>query len=165
MNRRGHGRRLMGMRRLGPTALPVLLLAALLAAGCGEVVVAGGPGRADLRLVADPAVTRFADGDQVVWGWIENAGELTATDVRVTVMTFVDDLHGVPVRYADFDLPVANEVDGLTTLFPGERGFFETPILGGAPPIAFVDVEIRARFHGSGFIFFFFSPGLVIITG
>ncbi len=141
---------------------------ALLTAGCGEVVLGfDSRSRADLRLDGPVTVTRHADGDQTVSGTVVNAGDVEAFDIEVTLTLFVIDGAGVLVPWETVapPVPVFDVVFGTRTLHPGERGVFAV-LLPGRPPIEQVDVDIGARFlSSSGFVFFFFSPGLVIITG
>lgn len=167
MNRRGRDCRLTGMRPSRRQVLPVLLLAALFAAGCGEIVVAyDSRNRADLRLAADPTVVRHANGDQEVSGSVLNLGDLAAFDVEVTLTTYVLDAGGTLRPWETVpSVPVFDSTFGTRALFPGEEGTFTVLLLGPRPLIEAVDVEIAARFPSGDFIFFFFSPGLVIIIG
>jgi hypothetical protein len=152
-----------GMRR--SAALPAILAAGLLLAGCGGVVLGVASHRgADLR-VDDPVTVTVTPAGQVVSGRVVNAGDVTAHSVEVTLTTFVADASGRVVPFQTLlGVPVVNEADGTSRLFPGDAGTFAL-LVAGSPAIEAVDVEIRARFPavGDGFFFFLLSPGLVII--
>jgi hypothetical protein len=155
------------MRRIRPQALALLLLLGVPAGGCGEVVVGfDSAARADLRLDGAITIVRFGNGDQEVSGTVVNVGDLEAHDVEVTLTTFVLDSFGTLVAFETVPgVPVFDVVHGTRMLFPGEQGTFAVLLPAPRPRIRQVDVDIGARFPPSGFLFFFFSPGVVIITG
>ena len=154
-------------QRVGPYALALLLLLGVQAAGCGEVAVGvhAAP-RADLRLEGPVVLTRFGNGDQEVSGTVVNLGDVEAFDVEVTLTTFVADAFGRLVPFETVpDVPVFGVVQGTQTLVPGERGTFAVLLPAPRPRIREVDVDIGDRFPARGVLFFFFSPGVIIITG
>lgn len=157
--------RLTGMRRVRLHATAFALVALLLA-GCGEVVLGftSGPVAA-LRLEGTVTVVRHANGDQEVRGAVVNVGDRVADQVEATLTLYVLDAFGhvIPWETVTPPVPVFDDLFGTQTLHPGERGTFAV-LLPGRPPIVRVDVDLGARFPSDGFLFFFFSPGLVIIT-
>ncbi len=146
--------------------LPVLLLVAGLAAGCGEVVVSS-QAVADLRVEGPVTITAAAGGDQTVTGTVVNSGDLTADQVQVTLTIFAADVFGQPFVFETVpNVPVFDTIHGTQTLFPGERGTFTVLFPAPRPRIVDVDVQIEARFRPDGtFFFFLFTPGIVITDG